>query len=71
MTKSAQIRLSLSARNGDVAAPITSGTPGLSGMSKSATPRAGPGGAERKLVGVVLSELQPAAANRQRGKQHA
>ena len=29
------------------------------------------GGAERKLVGVVLSELQPAAVNRQRDKQYA
>ena len=29
------------------------------------------GGAERKLVGVVLNELQPAAANRQRDKQYA
>jgi uncharacterized protein involved in exopolysaccharide biosynthesis/Mrp family chromosome partitioning ATPase len=29
------------------------------------------GGAERKLIGVVLSELQPAAVNRQRDKQYA
>jgi hypothetical protein len=29
------------------------------------------GGAERKLMGVVLSELQPAAINRQRDKQYA
>ena len=29
------------------------------------------GGAERKLVGVVLNELKPAAANRQRDKQYA
>jgi uncharacterized protein involved in exopolysaccharide biosynthesis/Mrp family chromosome partitioning ATPase len=29
------------------------------------------GGAERKLMGVVLSELQPAAVNRQRDKQYA
>jgi len=29
------------------------------------------GGAERKLVGVVLAELQPAAVNRQRDKQYA
>lgn len=29
------------------------------------------GGAERKLVGVVLNELNPAAINRQRGKQYA
>jgi uncharacterized protein involved in exopolysaccharide biosynthesis/Mrp family chromosome partitioning ATPase len=29
------------------------------------------GGAERKLVGVVLNELKPAAVNRQRGKQYA
>lgn len=29
------------------------------------------GGAERKLIGVVLSELHPAAVNRQRDKQYA
>jgi hypothetical protein len=29
------------------------------------------GGAERKLVGVVLNELQPAALKRQRDKQYA
>lgn len=29
------------------------------------------GGAERKLVGVVLNELAPAAVNRQRGRQYA
>ena len=29
------------------------------------------GGAERKLIGVVLSELHPAAADRQRDKQYA
>jgi hypothetical protein len=29
------------------------------------------GGAERKLVGVVLNELAPAAVNRQRDKQYA
>ena len=29
------------------------------------------GGAERKLVGVVLSELNPVVVNRQRGKQYA
>jgi uncharacterized protein involved in exopolysaccharide biosynthesis/Mrp family chromosome partitioning ATPase len=29
------------------------------------------GGAERKLVGVVLNELNPAVVNRQRGKQYA
>jgi Mrp family chromosome partitioning ATPase len=29
------------------------------------------GGAERKLVGVVLGELQPAAVNRQRDKRYA
>jgi hypothetical protein len=29
------------------------------------------GGAERKLVGVVLSELNPVVANRQQGKQYA
>jgi hypothetical protein len=28
-------------------------------------------GGERKLVGVVLNELKPAAVNRQRGKQYA
>src|SRR3984957_5984835 len=32
---------------------------------------AAPGGAERKLVGVVLNELKPAAVNRQRDKQYA
>ena len=32
---------------------------------------AGLGGAERKLVGVVLNELSPAAVDRQRGKQYA
>ena len=32
---------------------------------------AGLGGAERKLVGVVLNELNPAAVDRQRGKQYA
>jgi uncharacterized protein involved in exopolysaccharide biosynthesis len=32
---------------------------------------AGLGGAERKLVGVVLNELGPAAVDRQRGKQYA
>jgi hypothetical protein len=29
------------------------------------------GGAERKLVGVVLNELAPAAVKRQRGRQYA
>jgi hypothetical protein len=29
------------------------------------------GGAERKLVGVVLNELHPAAVNRQRDQQYA
>ena len=29
------------------------------------------GGAERKLVGVVLNELHPAAVDRQRDKQYA
>ena len=29
------------------------------------------GGTERKLVGVVLNELNPAAVNRQRDKQYA
>ena len=29
------------------------------------------GGAERKLVGVILSELDPAIQSRQRGKQYA
>jgi hypothetical protein len=29
------------------------------------------GGAERKLVGVVLNELNPAAVNRKRDKQYA
>ena len=29
------------------------------------------GGTERKLIGVVLNELQPAAPNHQRGKQYA
>ena len=32
---------------------------------------AGLGGAERKLVGVVLNELNPAVVDRQRGKQYA
>ncbi len=32
---------------------------------------AGLGGAERKLVGVVLNELKPATVDRQRGKQYA
>lgn len=32
---------------------------------------AGLGGAERKLVGVVLNELNPATVDRQRGKQYA
>ena len=32
---------------------------------------AGLGGAERKLVGVVLNELNPVAVDRQRGKQYA
>jgi uncharacterized protein involved in exopolysaccharide biosynthesis/Mrp family chromosome partitioning ATPase len=32
---------------------------------------AGLGGAERKLVGVVLNELNPAGVDRQRGKQYA
>ena len=29
------------------------------------------GGTERKLIGVVISELNPAAVNRQRDKQYA
>ena len=29
------------------------------------------GGAERKLIGVVLNELNPAVVNRQRDKQYA
>jgi hypothetical protein len=29
------------------------------------------GGAEQRLVGVVLNELQPATVERQRGKQYA
>ena len=29
------------------------------------------GGAERKLIGVVLDELNPTAVNRQRDKQYA
>jgi hypothetical protein len=29
------------------------------------------GGAESKLVGVVLNELNPAAVERQRGRQYA
>jgi hypothetical protein len=71
MTKSAQNRLFLSTRTVDIAAPVTSDTPMLSGMCKFATPRATLGGAERKLIGVVLSELQPAAVNCERDNQHA
>jgi hypothetical protein len=57
MTKSAQDRFFLSTRIVDIAAPVTFGTPKLSGMCEFATPRATLGGAERKLIGVVLREL--------------
>jgi hypothetical protein len=48
-----------------------SGTVGLSRVSAFATLGARLGGAERKLVGVVFSELHPAAINLQRDKQYA
>ena len=71
MVKPAQFRLTLSAPTTDTTGLVTFGTPGLSGTSTFATARTAPGRAERKLIGVVLSELQPTTINRQRDKQYA
>jgi hypothetical protein len=71
MGKPAQFRLTLFARTADTTGLVTFGTPGLSGTSTFATASAALGSAERKLIGVVLSEFQPTTINRQRDKQYA
>jgi hypothetical protein len=68
MTKTAQFRLVCSARAANAAAPVGSGTRALFGVFGFATVIAVLGSANRKLVGVVLNELNPTAVNRQRDK---
>ena len=48
-----------------------SGTSVLSGVFGFATVTAVLGSANRKLIGVVIDELNPTAINRQRDKQYA
>jgi hypothetical protein len=71
MVKPAQFQLNLSARTADATGPVSFDTPVLSGTSTFVTAMAAPGGVERKLIGVVLGELQPTTINRQRDQQHA
>jgi hypothetical protein len=71
MTITAHFRRHFLARAAKVVALAVSGTVRLSRVSAFATLGARLGGAERKLVGVVFSELHPAAINLQRDKQYA
>jgi hypothetical protein len=71
MAKRAQFRLISSARAATAIARLGSGTRVLSGVFGFATVIAILGRANRKLIGVVLNELNPTAVHRQRDKQHA
>lgn len=71
MIKTAQFRPTSSACTASTATLVTSDTRALSGMSRFATIITALGSVERKLIGVVLSEIHPAAFNRQRDKQYA
>jgi hypothetical protein len=53
------------------ATPDVFGTIGLSGMSAFATLQAVLDGAACSMNGVLVNEIHPAAAGRQRDKQHA
>jgi hypothetical protein len=69
MTKTANFRRHLPVRAARAVTLRVSGTVGLSNVSAFATLMAARfGGLERKLTGVVLSELQSTAINRQRAK---
>jgi len=70
MTTRAYIQRDFLVRPARATTPGASGTAGLSRVSAFVTLRAAPG-VERKLIGVVISELNPAAVNRKRDKQYA
>jgi len=71
MTIEAYFQPDLPVRSAQTAAPGVFGTIGLSGLSAFATLRAALDSAARELNGVVVNEIHPAAAGRQRDKQHA
>lgn len=71
MAKAAQFRLNSTARAANAIARPGSGTSVLSGVFGFATVTAVLGSANRKLIGVVIDELNPTAINRQRDKQYA
>jgi hypothetical protein len=72
MTKTANFRRHLPVRAAKAVTLRVSGTVELSSVSGFATLMAAKFGAlERKSTGVVLSELQSTAINRQRARQNA
>jgi hypothetical protein len=71
MTIKARFRHDFLVRAAEAASPGVSGTAELSAVSAFATLQAAPGDGERKLIGVVLSELHPTAVDRQRDKRYA
>jgi hypothetical protein len=70
MTTKAYLQRDFLVRPVRATTPGASGTAGLSEVSAFVTLRAAPG-TEHKLIGVVISELNPAAINRNRDKQYA
>jgi hypothetical protein len=71
MTKTAQLQLTFSTCAANTTAVVNSGTAALYGVSGFATISTAVGRAERKLVGVAPSEINPAVVNRQRDQQYA
>ncbi|MFZ2155377.1 MAG: hypothetical protein WAV72_04530 [Bradyrhizobium sp.] len=71
MIKTAQFWSIFSTCTASTSTLVASDTQALSGMSRFATIITALGGAERKLTGVVLNEIHPAAVSRQRDKQYA
>jgi hypothetical protein len=70
MTTRAYLQRDFLVRPARATTPGASGTAGLSGVFAFVTLRAAPS-VEHKLIGVVISELNPAAINRNRDKQYA
>ena len=71
MTIEAYFQPDFPVRDAHAATPGVFGTMGLSELSAFATLRAVLDGAARQLVDVPVNEIPPAAAGRQRDKQHA
>jgi hypothetical protein len=71
MTIEAYFQPDFLVRDAGAATPGVFGTMGLSGVSAFATLRAALDSAARILNDVVVNEIHPAAAGRQRDKHHA